>query len=242
MRDFNNQICNRADDLVAFLYHELNDKEASDFENHLHECASCKHELASFGEIRESIVSWRDVSLGSVLPSLNVANEDRTVVRATPVRQSALAAIREFFNLSPLWMKGAAVFASLLFCVCAVLAIASLKESKQPPVQAANDKLYSQAEMDKQLAATAQATEQRLRNELAAAANDKPPTPTPVVPKKRANRLPQLHDAGYALNRQDQRKPLTAQERRELAADLGLTMSRDDDDLELVTDKIPQTP
>src|SRR5712691_1431855 len=120
MRDIKDQVCDRADDLVAFLYGELGEKDAREFERHLHECARCETEFAAFGQIRKSIVSWRDESLGAAW--LTGAVTDHSLAPATiPVsvqtRPSALAAIRAFFNLSPMWMKGAAAFASLLFCV-----------------------------------------------------------------------------------------------------------------------------
>src|SRR6267142_1680237 len=100
-------ICERADDLVAFLYGELSEIDARRFERHLHQCAACETEFATFGQIRESIVAWRDASLG-VLRSSEVAESavasplvDRSRVQAKP---SALAALREFFNLSPMWL------------------------------------------------------------------------------------------------------------------------------------------
>jgi anti-sigma factor RsiW len=237
MKETMNQTCDRAEDLIAFLYRELDEKDARNFESHLDQCAGCKRELASFGEIRRSIVSWRDASLRAAL-----AQDDRQVVVA-PTRRSAFAAISEFFNLSPLWMKGVAAFASLLFCVCAVLAIAYLKKPNTLVVTAPTDKIYSQAELDKQVATAVKASEQRLRTELAAQSDVQATEGTkPIVQKKTPNRLAPMRESTYAVNKRDLRKPLTAQERKELAADLGLSTARDDDDIDLVSDKIPQAP
>src|ERR1700682_5971169 len=111
MRDIKDEVCERADDLIAFLYGELGHGDARKFERHLHECARCETELASFSEIRESIVSWRDESLGAAWLPETVNNHSLapTGIRPrTQIRPSAIAAIREFFNLSPLWLKGAA--------------------------------------------------------------------------------------------------------------------------------------
>src|SRR6185295_13368167 len=123
-------ICGRENDLVGFLYGELSESEATAFERHLRECAACNTELAGFGVVRESVVAWRNESLGSVaLPSQNT--NPSFGGKRQPGR-SAVAALREFFNLSPLWMKGALAFATILFCVLAGLAVARLGD--KPPV------------------------------------------------------------------------------------------------------------
>src|SRR4030095_5112531 len=106
--------CERGNDLIAFLYGEANEQEAQDFEKHLGMCRDCRSEMASFGYIRESIGVWKEEGMAGFVSPQVVA----------PVRQkSALAALREFFNLSPLWMKGAIGFAGVLFCVMAVLVV-----------------------------------------------------------------------------------------------------------------------
>ena|SRR5437773_331564 len=241
MKDVNNHVCDRTDDLVAFLYHELDEKDARSFELHVSECAGCERELASFGAVRESIVSWRDASLGTTWAPSSV-NEDRQPVFETITRPSAFAAIQGFFNLSPLWLKGAAAFASVLFCVCAVLAIAYVKSQTSNVVSVPNNKVYSQAELDKQVAAAVQASEQKIRSNLEHGPNKGIATVDTQVPQKPLNRTLQNRQASYAVNTQNLRKPLTRRERRELAADLGLLTSRDQDELDLVTDKITQTP
>jgi hypothetical protein len=238
MKDSKEDVCGCADDLIAFLYHELGEKGARNFERHLRECARCESEVASFGQIRESIVSWRDASLSA---AWSVGAERALVpIVSTQPRPSALAAIREFFSLSPLWMKGAAAFASILFCVCAVLAVAYLKNRKSEVVQVPGDKIYSKQELDNAVARAVQSKAEAFQNQQA-----KEPGSDFVLssaPSKGARRVIQFRTAGYAANTQGLRKPLTRRERRELAADLGLLASRDEDDLELVTDKITQAP
>lgn len=247
MRELDNQPCNRSEELIAFLYSEMNDGEARRFEQHLHQCASCERELASFGEIRESIVSWRDASLAAAW-SNTAENESRAIVPLVQSRPSAFAAIREFFNLSPLWLKGAAAFASLLFCVCAALAIAYLKTpttTRNVTVQS-NDKLYTQDELNRQVAAAAQKAElkkeQQLRDEFAARNLPDRAGPGDVQDAQPVPRVNQPRITASALNANKLRKPLTRQERNEIAADLGLLTSRDDDEIELITDRITQTP
>ena len=60
-----NIICERGDDLISFLYQELDEREGRAFERHLADCASCSRELSSFSEIRNGVVAWRDQSLGT---------------------------------------------------------------------------------------------------------------------------------------------------------------------------------
>src|SRR5258708_7972826 len=117
--------CGRENDLIAFLYGELNDVESQTFERHLHDCHACSTELTAFGLIRESVVNWRNESLGGGL------------TRVAQEKPSALRALREFFNLSPLWMKGAVAFASVLFCLLAGLPIAHWQA--MPPAAAATN-------------------------------------------------------------------------------------------------------
>ena len=119
MNEVNNSPnCERASDLIAFLYNEVNDQEKRDFESHLKECRACHKEVASFGLVRESITTWRDEVLsGFVSAPLTTKTE----------KKSALAAFRQFFDLSPLWLKGATAFAVLVFCLLAVLATVKLQ-------------------------------------------------------------------------------------------------------------------
>src|SRR5258705_5545249 len=126
--------CGRENDLIGFLYGELNEVDAIAFQRHLNDCATCNAELADFGEVRESVVAWRNESLGSVaFPAQVISSSHTEAPRATP---SAMAALREFFNLSPLWMKGAVAFAAVLFCVLAGLALARLRNKPPSPVVA----------------------------------------------------------------------------------------------------------
>ena len=83
-------ICERAVDLVSYLYGETDERETRDFEMHLRECRSCQAEAASFGQVRESIVSWRDEVLSGFIPSTVAVPAKRSAMAA--FRQSALAA------------------------------------------------------------------------------------------------------------------------------------------------------
>lgn len=122
------ELCARAEEVVSYLYREASETEARDFEAHMRACASCRTELAAFGQVRGSIDEWRRQSLGSLSsdalgtaaahPALDAA------IHTQPRQRSALAALREFFALSPMWMRAATAFASICVCALAVLAIA----------------------------------------------------------------------------------------------------------------------
>jgi hypothetical protein len=115
-------VCERASDLITFVYNETSESEARDFELHLKQCGDCREEVASFGLVRESIVTWRDEALSGFVAQPLIAGAGK---------KSALAAFRQFFDLSPLWLKVASGFAVLSFCVLAALAFRNL-QTKQP--------------------------------------------------------------------------------------------------------------
>src|SRR5512138_3703264 len=114
--------CERASDLIAFIYDEADEREAQEFQLHLRDCSVCREEAPSFGLVRESITTWRDEALAGFVS---------TPVAATTNRKSAVAALRQFFDVSPLWLKGATAFAVLVFCLLVGVVIF---RSRQPQV------------------------------------------------------------------------------------------------------------
>ena len=230
--------CERENDLIAFLYGELDPGERTAFRGHMQDCRSCSLEFAQFSNIRESVVAWRNEALvGVTSPAIQAS----PVVRADRSRPTALTALREFFNLSPLWMKGAVVFASLLFCLFAVLAAARLRET--PPAPVANDpnvKTYSKQQLDEVVARRVQDELQRIKN---SSAPEAPPTivvkgPADRVSSERpANRINQVASTGSYMKA---RRPLSRVERQQLAADLRLIAGPTEGDLDLLDDRINQ--
>src|SRR5258706_15800314 len=106
MRDMNERpVCHRAEDLVTYLYGEASEAEALDFRNHLRQCESCRSEFTVFNQVHESITVWRNQALGA---SFNpAATPAMMAIDAAPIisharKLSALAALREFFTVSPL--------------------------------------------------------------------------------------------------------------------------------------------
>jgi anti-sigma factor RsiW len=205
----NSPVCERKSDLMAFLYNEMTASETREFELHLQQCNNCREEAGSFGLVRESIVAWRDEVLTGFVPST-----------ATPARRSAAGAFRQFFDLSPLWLKGAAAFAVLTFCVLAVLAFVNFKE--QEAVVTKTDAGYSQQDVD------------RLIKEALA----KQQSPVESAPKTPITVRVQPPQKPAQKQTTKSRRPLSRAEREQLAADLRLLPT--DDDLDSLGDRINQ--
>lgn len=134
--ELNARGCGRVEELMAYLYGESAPAEAANFRRHLTDCAACGEELAAFGGVRASVGEWREEVMRSI-PALNVAErvaktETRApevarafeVDRIQPRKRSASAALREFFSLSPLWLRTATATAAVLFCALAALTLA----------------------------------------------------------------------------------------------------------------------
>lgn len=219
MKDFNNSpTCERGPDLIAFLYNETDEGETRDFELHLKECNACRAEAAAFGVVRESITAWRDEALEGFVS---------TPLSTPSTRKSAIAALRQFFDLSPLWLKGATALAAVALCVLAGLAFVNrnnlapvAKIDEQP------DGTYTAQDVDRIVkeALVKQAQEQSTtqRDTLVKANASKPKTP-------RAHRSSQFAKS---------RRPLSRAEREQLAADLRLLAPRED--LNLLEDRMDQ--
>ena len=124
--------CVRAADLVAYLYGEAGEREAKGFEQHLGGCRACREELSAFGVVRGAVGAWRREALG-VAPSvaLGAALADGAVsagggrrLSAPARKRTAAAALREFFTLSPMWLRAGALAATLSVCALAGLTLA----------------------------------------------------------------------------------------------------------------------
>src|SRR2546430_13342004 len=144
-------ICHRAEDLVAYLYNEAGETDAQDFAVHAEQCDACRTELAVFRQVHESIVVWRNEALGTFSPASRAADLASATASVKLVRHErrlpALQALREFFSVSPLWLRGATAFAALLLCV---LALVVLSRISKHPVQVANndEKVYTKTQFE----------------------------------------------------------------------------------------------
>ena len=219
----NTKECDRANDLVSFLYGEANEKEAREFERHLHQCAACESEVASFRQMRESISAWKEETL-AVFVSPQVIQ---------PVQaKSAVAALREFFNLSPLWMKGTVAFATLVFCSLVIWTIYRVSTPKNS-TEVATTGQYTQAQVDK-------IVKEALDNQATTLAVRTPEEKeTTVVESKPVKNRTSNKNRGASQVAKGHR-PLSRAEREQLAADLRLFSTSEESNLNLLGDKINQ--
>jgi hypothetical protein len=244
--------CARAEDLVSYLYGEADEAASESFLAHTRHCASCRMELAAFGNVRASIGEWRGQALGvpaqAAVPASNalIAQPNSNA----PARaRSALAALREFFALSPAWMRAATAALGLVFCALVALAVAHYLE--QPKIVTVEKSVQAQAsESD-----LAPMTEERLKAQ-SLNAPPKPEAAQPDVAIKTtadADKLEALPKANPGFKRSaarqsnlaSNRKPrlsISPQESKEIARDLRLTIaSNDEDDLPRLSDLMDES-
>lgn len=229
-------VCHRAEDLVTYLYNEATETESRDFANHAAACDACRAELVAFRQVHESISHWRDEALGSAfstaatpLPVTRDTGPAGTELR----RLSALSALREFFAVSPLWLRGATAFAALLLSILAVLAVSRLWDK---PAPLANNQttadVYSKEQFEAAVAKEVK-LQMKVRKSKSTSSEGSNSTASKPVEKNRPTQLAENRTQAKARPR-----GLTRQEREQLAADLRL-ISRDDDDLPFVFSEEP---
>jgi anti-sigma factor RsiW len=238
MREVDAPSCGHENDLVSSLYGELSDSEKKLFESHMHTCRLCQVQTAEFNSIRESVGAWRDESLGRA--AVTVSETSRL---ANQPRNSALAALRAFFDLSPFWMKSALGFAAILFCIFTVLAVARLRNAPEVTATNASSQAYSQQDLNAMV-------EKRVQDEIArrkvAEKQATASSPASVAVKDKTARprsrglLNQSNEVAANARYGKARRPLSKSEREQLAADLRLVSSKNERGLDLVDDQINQ--
>src|SRR5438105_2176121 len=221
--------CHRAEDLVTYLYGETSEADALDFSKHLEQCDACGSEFGVFNQVHESILTWRNEALGVAFDpravAIDSAVESNQFIRHER-KLSALAALREFFTVSPLWLRSATAFAALLLCVLGVMMVARMSRTPVEIVQNGKEqKVYTQQQLEAEVnkAVEKKVVELNKNKEAATpivATNDKP-----RIVKSRV----QVASSQQTKNLRPQR--LTRQERDQLAADLRLTSLGDEEEL-----------
>ena len=214
----NSPVCERAGDLISVLYGEASEREKRDFELHMHECGSCRAEFGAFAQVRESVRDWRDEALAGFVATAAAA--------PAPSKKSAVVALRQFFDLSPLWMKGAVGFAAVVFCVLAVLAVTRLRSfpTGDRPTQVATgnqDSRYTKEDVERAVnEAVAKEREQRTMQ------------PAPIALVESPAKSSDVASPNVAKAERKSRRPFSRSEREQLAADLRL-LADDDSDMYL---------
>ena len=226
MREINDRpICHRAEDLVTYLYGEATAAEAQDFSAHVQQCDACRVEFEVFNQVHDSIVTWRNEALGGITfhsanttPLISAASENSFVPHERKL--SALAALREFFAVSPFWLRGATVFAGLLLCGL----LLTLSRSWQRPTniaQQGNEAKYSQRRLDQEV-------QRQVKERVAALMQESSTKPAPQI-KQQTITQTVPHVAVNHTRGNQHAKGLNRQEREQLAADLGLIPRRDEE-------------
>jgi len=179
------------------------------------------------------MVSWRNEALGRVSVS-----DTASLEAAVPRKQSAMTAFREFFSLSPLWLKGAVAFAVIAFCVFGSLALVGLL-NRNNQFTASNKQTYTQEELNKKVDEAVQAKVKELASRDKESRSDQPIIVNDgsgsVSTAAGINRRSIWPQSAKKLTR-----PLTRSEREQLAVDLRLISPRDDIKLDLIGDRINQ--
>ena len=223
MKETDDSTCERAGDLVSVLYGEATEREQREFELHLQQCGNCREEFAAFAQVREAIGEWRAEALNGFVSS---------PVVAAPRRKSALAALRQFFDLSPLWMKGAVGFAAVMFCVLAVLVWGRFSPTpRETQVARGNPAaVYTKEDVDRAIA-------DALANQQAVAPKDHEQpvveTAKPMVVVSSSGLKSSTVAKSQATRAPHERRPFSRAEREQLAAELRLLSSADESELDL---------
>jgi hypothetical protein len=241
----NATLCAHADELVTYLYGEANEIEAQAFENHMQRCASCRTELMAFGAVRQSVGAWRAESLGAFAPSVL---SDATLLPSLPVHQtvkparesqrSIFDALREFLTLSPVRMRGATAFASVLVCALIVFAVTRFSETpRMATVEKSSARSYDQNSLDAVAKIATQGNESNGSGTVSTI-----PSPINIAGNRHEgtkirhdNSLPSSAVAKLKTQRR-LAQPFSQEERQQLAEVFQLNGARDDEDLPSLSD------
>lgn len=128
--------CTHQAQLIAFAYRELASNERRAFDAHLAGCVACRAELSEIELTRGDLSLMR-----AAIPAFSLADapafrqalakeksdaqESQSILPRGSIQQprTAWTALREFFELCPVWMKTSGAFASLVICALAALAL-----------------------------------------------------------------------------------------------------------------------
>ena len=219
-------VCHRAEDLVTFLYGEGTEVDALDFGRHLQQCDACRAEFAVFNQMHDSIQLWRNEALGGSLNAAPVVSQPMTDSHqlVPEHRLSAMAALREFFRVSPLWLRGATAFAALLLFVLGVVMVARISRKPDTVANVNREKIYSRQELE----AAVNTAIDKTREEMTSKQNAR--NPGDVI--RQEPRPTEKHvEIATSQHKTPRPRSLNRQEREQLAADLRLTPAVDEDEL-----------
>ncbi len=128
-----NLSCNFTEEIISYLYNEMNLSEKLNFEAHLPECAICAREIADFTFVRSEIFNWKSNEFDQCsTPIIEIPYQDSVQpVRPVQISLPWYNRVRDYFSLSPIWLTASTALALLAICFGLVLvAINSLKTTE----------------------------------------------------------------------------------------------------------------
>ena len=111
------QTCGFADEIVAYIYDEIDRAERTKFESHLAGCAVCTDEFAGLSNARFSVFEWRREEFAHLAtPEIDIPYPAKQSSAATDVRAGFLDGVRELLTLAG-WSSVVAVAVALVVCI-----------------------------------------------------------------------------------------------------------------------------
>jgi hypothetical protein len=138
MFDSNNyqKSCGFSEQIVSYIYDEMNVSEKASFDVHIAKCTDCSDELAGFGLVRSKIFDWKSEEfLQLATPKIQIPYE----VASRENKISFFSSVREFFAFSQVWMKTATAFASLAIVAGITFLAFNAFNSNEPKIDIANN-------------------------------------------------------------------------------------------------------
>ncbi len=116
-----NSTCEIAEQIVSYLYGEVNTQEKTVFETHLRSCSTCAEEFADISAVHSAVIEWRNEDFLTLeVPSIEIpykkTREFYNAETNSKVSRSWLAELRRLFSLSPA-LTASASFAIVAICL-----------------------------------------------------------------------------------------------------------------------------
>ncbi len=233
------QTCSRSNDLVAYLYGEASERAKQDFQGHLLVCPLCRSDMDDFGGVRESIGLWRTQALDSAeayAPDMKLASAYRS--QSDAKRRSMFEAIRDFFAISPMWMRGATAFASLALVALVVFALMTLFGRTESPVV---ERQTPPAPIKQELANPANKPEEKV---VAVPEEKGSISDAPIVQKRSARKVvrnTRVNGNQLAVNKQNRKAAELSAEERSQLSDLLIAERENEDSVPRLYDLLTES-
>jgi hypothetical protein len=116
--------CDYSEQLVSYIYGEIEAAEKPEFEAHLKKCRVCSEEVAAFTGVHFSISEWKSQEFSALeTPRIEIPYEKKESPAparvVSGVSGSWLDSLRGLFSLNPVWAGGATMAALGIFALVA---------------------------------------------------------------------------------------------------------------------------